>query len=193
MSERRSETLFSDNVQACKKLLEVHRWPERKLINGFFANIKFFEIRNSTFILWMINRQMMALNTVYAEVKVVTICRTISPIHRKVGLIDPISASLYWYSIAGKCSYLLILLKGLRLIQWKQTVRCDFFFEINLGWVQPFTTAYFFYSESNGGNLTSLALPGGEKIYIRLKNILKISWFSRRPWGHSTSNQKNKL
>ena len=57
---------------------------------------------------------MMTLKTVYAELNVVTICKTISPIHRNVGLKDPILTSWYWYSMAGKCSYFYILIRSLR-------------------------------------------------------------------------------
>ena len=94
-SGKESETSFSDKIQSCKALLEVLRFPENKIFlrTKQLANISLNNIRVKTFILLIINRLMITLKTVYAELKVVTICRVISPIHRKVGLKDPILVS----------------------------------------------------------------------------------------------------
>ena len=48
------------------------------------------------------------------------------------------------------------------MVEWKETVRGDFFFEIKL-LLQPDEV---FDSESNGRNFSSLALTGGEKKII---------------------------
>ena len=48
------------------------------------------------------------------------------------------------------------------MVEWKQTVRCYFFFENNL-LLQPDVV---FDSESNSCNFSSLAAPGGEKKHI---------------------------
>ena len=92
------------------------------------------------------------------------------------------------------------------MVEWKQTVGCDFFENKLLQ--QPDVV---FNSELNGSNFSSLALPGGEKKIIfnffqtdvtsrRLRTIIdfmtelkfekKSDLISRTPRGHMTSYQK---